>query len=92
VRLSTRKPENPACPRELRTLGDHLRKRRLDLGLLQREAAARIGCSVSAVSNWETNRTQPRVTQVPAIVAFLGDAPLQAPSDTEPAVPLGSHV
>jgi transcriptional regulator with XRE-family HTH domain len=84
VRLSTRKPENPAYPKALRTLGDHLRKRRLDLGLLQREAAARIGCSVSAVNNWERNRTQPRVSLVPAIIAFLGCVPLETPDDPGP--------
>jgi transcriptional regulator with XRE-family HTH domain len=88
VRLRARKPSNPAYPRELRTLGDHLRRRRLDLGLLQREAAARIGCSVSAVNNWERNRTQPKMTLVPAILAFLGYVPLETPDDPAPIASL----
>jgi len=32
-------------PRELRHLGDHLVKRRLDLGLRQKEAARRLGAA-----------------------------------------------
>ena len=39
IQLTARKPPSPAYPRELKTLGDHLRKRRLDLGLLQPDVA-----------------------------------------------------
>lgn len=41
VHLQGQKRSPLGYPRELRTIGDHLRKRRLDLGLLQREVAAR---------------------------------------------------
>jgi transcriptional regulator with XRE-family HTH domain len=75
VRLSARKPTNPAYPKELRTLGDHLRKKRLDLGLLQREVAKRIGVSSATAWQWEKNRTEPETRYVPAIVEFLGYLP-----------------
>jgi transcriptional regulator with XRE-family HTH domain len=41
-------------------LGNEIRVRRLDLGLLQRELAERIGVSKETVTNWELGRTSPR--------------------------------
>jgi len=64
-----------AYPKDLRTLGDHLRKRRLDLGLLQREAAERIGVHKTTVWLWERNRATPEARYVPAIIRFLGYMP-----------------
>jgi hypothetical protein len=48
-----------SCPNPLKTLGDHLRKRRLDLGLLQREVAKKLGVTTSCVWNSEGNATTP---------------------------------
>jgi len=72
IQLTARKPPSPACPRELHTLGDHIRKRRLDLGLLQREVAEKLQVNQMTVCNWETNRTSPQLRFIPRIVAFLG--------------------
>ncbi len=60
---------------ELRTLGDHIRKRRLDLGLLQRDVAARIGSDTSSVTNWEKGHTEPENRFLPAILELLGYDP-----------------
>jgi transcriptional regulator with XRE-family HTH domain len=57
-----------------------IRKRRLDLGLFQREAARKIGCDTMSVVNWEKGRTTPRVNHMAAIVAFLGFNPIGAGS------------
>jgi transcriptional regulator with XRE-family HTH domain len=38
-------------PDALVTLGDHIRKRRLDLGLRQRDVAAQFGVNVNTVTN-----------------------------------------
>ena len=35
------------------TLGEHLKKRRRELGLLQREAGERLGVTNETVANWE---------------------------------------
>lgn len=43
------------------TLGEHLKKRRRDLGLLQREAAAALGIAIETYINWEKDRTRPTV-------------------------------
>jgi transcriptional regulator with XRE-family HTH domain len=56
-------------------LGDRLRTRRLDLGLLQRQVAERLGVSEASVWQWENNRTAPQVRFLPAILAFLGENP-----------------
>lgn len=75
VQLTAPKPLPAAYPRQLETLGDHLRKRRLDLGLLQREVADRLGVNAMTICNWETNRTSPQLRFIPRIVAFLGYCP-----------------
>ncbi|MFK5925465.1 MAG: helix-turn-helix transcriptional regulator [Desulfuromusa sp.] len=35
------------------TLGDHLRQRRIELGLYQKDVAAKLGVTTSTVWNWE---------------------------------------
>lgn len=57
------------------TLGDHIRKRRLDLRLRQQDVAATLGVTESAVTNWEKNRVAPYFTYLPRIIAFLGYTP-----------------
>jgi transcriptional regulator with XRE-family HTH domain len=61
-------------------LGDHIRKRRLDLGLLQRQVAGRIGVNPDTVHNWETNATTVALKHVPAVVEFLGYVPFPEPA------------
>ncbi len=73
--LKGRKPLPEAYPTQLATLGDHLRKRRLDLGLLQKELAQRLAVHENTVNGWETNRTTPPLRFVPRIIAFLGYTP-----------------
>ena len=62
-----------------KTLGQHLKKRRRELGLLQREAAIRLGVSTETVVNWETGRTEPVPAQFRPIVTFLGYDPTLEP-------------
>ncbi|HLC40839.1 MAG TPA: helix-turn-helix transcriptional regulator [Methylomirabilota bacterium] len=62
-------------------MGDHLRKRRLDLGLLQREVAAKLGARVDTIRNWEVDRNAPAQWQWPAIVGFLGYVPFSTDGD-----------
>ena len=59
----------------MKTLGDHLRKRRLDLGLLQTEVAEQLGVDDMTICIWETNRTSPQLRLIPSIIAFLGYVP-----------------
>jgi DNA-binding XRE family transcriptional regulator len=55
------------------SLGEHLKKRRMDLAITRKEAARRIGADQWTVINWEKGRTEPAVRFVPAITRFLDD-------------------
>lgn len=69
------RPKSPHYFKELNTLGDHIRKRRLDLGLMQKEAAEQIGVSDATIYNWERNATSPTAHAMPAVLRFLGYDP-----------------
>jgi len=62
-------------------LGDHLRKRRLDLGWFQREVARQLGITTETICHWETNQTSPVYRDLPRIFEFLGYVPFQ-PGET----------
>src|ERR1700731_2837268 len=68
-------------PKALKTLGDHIRKRRLVLGLLQKQVAEQIGVDTASIVNWESNKIQPMVHCLPGILAFLGHNPLPEADD-----------
>jgi transcriptional regulator with XRE-family HTH domain len=76
IRLTASKPLPSAYPKSLKTLGDHLRKKRLDLKLLQKEVAEILGSDTTTVNNWEKNGTYPSLPFLPRIIAFLGYVPL----------------
>ena len=62
VRLKSPKPHpNSRYPKELNTLGDHLRKRRLDLDLVQKDVNRILGVDKTTITNWENNRFSLRV-------------------------------
>jgi transcriptional regulator with XRE-family HTH domain len=58
-------------PKRIKHLGDHLRVRRLDLGLTQAELAGILGADQASVLNWELGRTTPAKRFREAILAFL---------------------
>jgi transcriptional regulator with XRE-family HTH domain len=65
-------------------LGDHIRKRRLDLGLLQKDVAAVLRVDTTTINNWEHHRCQPRLYLFPRITQFLGYNPF--PKIENPAI------
>lgn len=71
MRLQAQKPPLAAYPTELRTLGAQLRKRRLDLGLRQKDVARVLGVDEATVYNWERHRTAPASRFFPNIFTFL---------------------
>jgi DNA-binding XRE family transcriptional regulator len=68
-------PPSRAYPVSLNTLGDHVRKRRLDMKLLQKDVAAILGVDTMTVNHWERNRCRPRLYLFPRIAQFLGYSP-----------------
>jgi len=73
--LKAKKPNNSGYPKTLKTLGDHLRKKRIDLGLLQTHVANMLSVSACTVYNWETNRFSPSLPYIPKIIKFIGYVP-----------------
>jgi transcriptional regulator with XRE-family HTH domain len=67
-------------------VGDHLRARRMDLGLLQLDVASRLQMDVANIRNWERNKTMPETRFLPAIIAFLGYDPLPRPTSLAEAL------
>ncbi len=59
VRLTALK--STPYPREPRTIGDHLKKRRCELGLRQIDAGKQIGVTADTILNWETNACPPSI-------------------------------
>ncbi len=79
--LRIAKPKSERYPKQLNTLGDHIRARRIDLGLLQRQVADQIGIYTQTLTQWERNTTGPAVQHIPAIIRFL---------DYDPSAPVTS--
>ena len=62
--------------KNINTIGDHIRKKQIDLGLYQKEVAEIIGISEATIYNWENNiTTNPPVSVYPKIYMFLGYVP-----------------
>jgi len=62
------------------TLDDHLRRRRLELGLYQKDVAAEIGVTTSTIWNWEHGWSIDQ-RYLPRIIAFLNYNPIPCPKD-----------
>ena len=69
---ATEKKGYPATPK---TLGEEIRKRRLDLNLKQIEVAKIIGCDEMSLVAWEKGYRTPRINHMGKVVEFLGFVP-----------------
>lgn len=76
--LLCQRPPPEGYPKAPNSLGEHLRKRRMDLGLYQRDVASKIGATACSVWNWEAGLNEPENRFLPAILAFLGYDPRPA--------------
>ena len=76
--LKAEKPEVFGYPPELNTLGDHIRARRLERGLFQKDVAKLVGVCTDTVTNGEKNRSSPDLRALPGVVEFLGYDPRPA--------------
>ncbi len=74
--LTGPKPPPPGYPGAPKTIGDHLRKRRLDLGLTQGEVAELMGVHPSTIGVWERSQRRAPFRYGARITRFLGYAPL----------------
>jgi DNA-binding XRE family transcriptional regulator len=75
-RLTLRVPfPCPGYPKEPRSVGEHLLKRRRDLGLTQGQVAQALGVNAGTVITSEKNRQAPSGRRLLAIIRFLGYDP-----------------
>ena len=83
IELKAERPHTPfGYPKTLNTLGDHIRKKRLDLELLQKDVANIIGTTESTIWNWENNYVSPSLSYIPKIIEFLGYIPYDISNKT----------
>ncbi|MCX6168631.1 MAG: helix-turn-helix transcriptional regulator [Ignavibacteriales bacterium] len=73
ITLKAQKPSN--IPQNPQTIGEHIRKRRLEQSLFQSDVARIIGVEETSIYNWESNRSNPSVKYIPTIIKFLGYVP-----------------
>jgi len=63
-----------------RTWGEHLKRRRISLGLRQRQVAARLGVTTKTYANWERGVSQRAALRLlPEVIRFLGYDPRPRP-------------
>lgn len=61
--------------RKIESLSDHLRNKRLAMGIDQTQLAKLFNISNPIISNWEANKKQPSSYYFDSIVSFLGYIP-----------------
>jgi len=71
----SKRPSVFIYPHKLETIGDHIKKKRLEEGLTRRELAEKLGTTFYAVRGWELEQKTPNVKLMPKIVGFLGYKP-----------------
>lgn len=64
-------------PEYPKTIGDHIRKKRMDLKLLQKDVAEIFSVSEDCITFWENNRNNPQIRYYPRIIKFLGYWPIK---------------
>src|ERR1019366_2491352 len=63
-------------------IGEKLKNRRLELGLLQIDVSKIIGVCEDSITLWENNRNGPSITYYPKIIQFLGYIPFEVDDST----------
>jgi len=73
INLTVKRPKilPQGYPKRPRTLGERIKKKRMDMGLFQKDVARIIGISTDTVTNWEKDRTKPSLKNLSKIEQFL---------------------
>ncbi len=75
-------PKPEGYPKELNTIGDHIRAWRLDNKLLQADVAEILSVCEDTVTGWEMRNTVPSIGQIPGIVKMIGYLPVKIDDST----------
>jgi len=76
-------------PTEPKTIGEHIKKRRLALHLLQADLAMRLGVHWGSIQNWERGVSEPAIRHLPEIIKFLGYNPVREPQEIPERIAYG---
>jgi len=71
------RPKPEGYPKELKTIGDHIRAWRLDNHLRQADIAKLLSVCEDTIVGWEMRGTIPSGGQMPGIIRIIGDVPIQ---------------
>jgi len=71
------KPKALSYPHNPVTIGEHIKKKRMELRLLQSDVARIFKVSPDCITNWENNRSIPQINYYPRIIDFLGYCPFE---------------
>ena len=64
------------------TIGEHLKKRRFQLRLLQSDVSKILDVCEDTISGWENERSEPYIHYYPTIISFLGYSPFDIDTST----------
>ncbi len=76
------RPKPKSYPKELKTIGDHIRAWRTDNFLSQAEVAKILGICEDSVVGWEMRGTIPAIKQMPGIIRMIGYLPVEIDTST----------
>lgn len=62
-------------PKEFHHLGDHIRAKRLDLGLQIKQLAKQLKTDEGSVASWEAGSRYPSLRKLPGVLHFIGHDP-----------------
>jgi len=68
-------------PKELKTIGDHIRAWRISQGLLQKDVARILNITEESVVRWESGTT-PFIRYIPGIIKMIGCVPIAIDTST----------
>ena len=77
-----KKPNVPQYNPNPHTIGEHIRKKRIQSKLPQKATADQLGIDENTLTGWELERNQPLMKYYPAIIAFLGYYPFDHETDS----------
>jgi len=73
----TVKPIDSSYPKNPTSIGEHIRKKRMELKLFQKDLAILFGVSEDCITYWENSRSTPQIQYYPALIRFLGYYPFE---------------
>jgi transcriptional regulator with XRE-family HTH domain len=88
VTLTAPKPSPVGYPLDPNSLGEHLKKKRIDSGLLQKDVTNILNVCQNSIISWELGKTYPALKFMPRIINYLGYLPFSEGDD----VPLGEQL